>query len=244
MCSNNTTLIYPSRLQYNVMSSWYSASGVACLICNFVIAKVFCSNDSLKSDHKLVVALAVSDCFAGIQGLQRAFASFYPFCTLTSFQCAFHEIPLLVYASSKYLLVLALSSFRLIGVERPLTFKRLIEKKIHIWFYVAVISYSLTRCIITIIDTWGREAPVQMCTIGSLPERPTYRYMALICMLLICTANLRLYVVLRRRSTELIDNPPAIKAARMSKTLIITSFVFVMTTVCSTTIYYVPRFSR
>lgn len=237
LCTNNNTLAFLSEFQFHAMSAWFFVSGITCILCNFQIAKVFYSNESLKSDHNLIVALAISDTFAGVSGIERSATALYPLCSLSMFQCALHEIPMQAYASSNYLIVLALSVLRLLGMEYPMKCKRLIEKKFHLWFYAGVVLYSLALCVISVFNTWDKTEKLNICTMSSLPQVKFYTYLALLCLVLICAANVRLYVIMRRKNNQPIDNPAAVKAARMSKTLIIISVAFVLSTASSAVIY-------
>lgn len=204
------------------------------------IELLYCQSFSLRSDHNLVVALAISDACFGIAGLERAAGFFIPFCSLTMFQCAFQQIPVRVSQSSKYLVVLSLSLFRLLGVEYPVKCKRLVEKKAHLWFYAGVTLCTVAFCLTPIIYKWRSNERAQICTIGYLIEVRAVTYMTLLS-LLTCAANLRLYILMRRKSIEIVNNPAAAKAARMSKTLILTSVAFVMTTASSALIYALTR---
>lgn len=210
-------VIYPTDLKYSLACLWYFVCGTASLATNLLIAKVFFFNETLRSNHHLVVSLAVSDAFAGVPSLRQSLNAFFPDCQWTSFQRVFHEIPALMYISSYYVIMLGLALFRMYSVENPLKYKQLIDKKFHVYFYVCTILYSVGLYTVSLIYTWGSEEPVKECSIRYLPEIKHYKCMILICLILICVTNFRLSLIMRRKRKDSITNPAAIKAEKMSR---------------------------
>lgn len=257
MCSNNTTdLSILTTAQLTGTAITYLLSGILSTALNLIIALIFLTHPSLRSEHNVIVAIAMADGAAGISAIQKAIVGLRPPCLLTLAQCTLHEIPMILHTTWNYGLMFTLSAFRLLGMERPLLFKRLIARRIHLIIYAVLVIYTTTGFLVTYDATRNDHSLVPLCVMATLPLSNALRAVAPILLVLIALTNTRMYLLLRRKlkrgaqpqsdtrkrtqpdandapkGTQ-IDDPIAVKAHRMSNTVIIVSVVYLANTIAT-----------